>query len=47
MLPFINVAMIFVGFTGLLHPEKVLDFFPVLENPWKYLGGFPCFSGTE
>jgi len=21
--------------------------FAVLESPWKYLEGFPCFTGTE
>jgi len=34
-------------FAGLPHPGKALDFFAVLESPWKYLGGFLCFTGTE
>jgi len=32
---------------GLPHSGKVLDFFTVLESPWKYQGGFLCFTGTE
>jgi len=43
--------------TGLPYPGKVLAFLlswkvlefclSVLESPWKYLGGFSCFTGTE